>query len=115
MALSEPEIRFCEKRVAAFVERRRPPLHLRDKLDFAFRIKGHSVEIFTIRPHWEDPSRKTESAVAKATFNRRRNVWKIFWQRADMKWHGYQPHLEAESIEEFLYVVDKDDHNCFFG
>jgi hypothetical protein len=63
----------------------------------------------------KDASRKTESAIAKATYNRRRKTWKIFWQRADMRWHGYQPHLEADCIEEFLYVVDKDDHGCFFG
>ena len=115
MALSELEITLCEKPLAAFMRKRRPPVHIRDKLDLAYRIKGQSIEIFTIRPHWEDASRKTEEAVAKATYNRKANIWKIFWQRADMKWHGYQPHLEAESVEEFLYVVDKDDHGCFFG
>ena len=34
---------------------------------------------------------------------------------ADLKWHGYEPHLEAVSIEEFLGVVDRDDQSCFFG
>ncbi|WP_370691331.1 DUF3024 domain-containing protein [Bradyrhizobium sp.] len=56
-----------------------------------------------------------EHPIAKATYNKNKKNWKIFWQRADLKWHDYEPHLEAASIEEFLNVVEKDDHGCFFG
>jgi Protein of unknown function (DUF3024) len=115
MALSEFEIRLYEKRVAEFMEKRRPPPHLREKVDLAFRIDGQSIEIFEIRPHWRDADKKTEHAIAKATYNKGRRSWKVFWQRADLRWHGYQPHLEAASIEEFLEVVDRDEHGCFFG
>jgi hypothetical protein len=115
MALSEFEIRRCEKCVAEFMEKRRPPPHLRDKVDLAFRIDGHSVEIFEVRAHWSDAAKKVEHPVAKATYNKTRKNWKVFWQRADLKWHGYQPHLEAASIEEFLDVVHRDEHSCFFG
>jgi hypothetical protein len=115
MALSELEIRRCEKSVAEFMKKRRPPPHLREKVDLAFRINGQSIEIFEVRAHWRATGKKIEHAIAKATYNKRRRSWKIFWQRADMKWHGYQPHLEAASIEEFLNVVDRDEHCCFFG
>lgn len=115
MALSEFETRRCEKLVAEFVERRRPPAHLRAKVDLAFRIAGQSVEIFELRPAWQDENRITENAIAKATYNKRKKISKVFWQRADMKWHGYPPHPEAASIEEFLDVVQADTHNCFFG
>jgi hypothetical protein len=115
MTLSEFERRRCEKLVAEFVQQRRPPAHLRAKLDFGFRISGQSIEIFTIRPRWDDNRETIEQAIAKATYNRSKKYWKVFWQRADMKWHGYQPHLKAASVEEFLVVVGEDLHGCFFG
>ena len=37
---------------------------LRDQLDFAFRIDRQSIEIFTVRPHWKDPSRIVEESMA---------------------------------------------------
>ncbi|MGH8716972.1 MAG: DUF3024 domain-containing protein [Burkholderiales bacterium] len=29
--------------------------------------------------------------VAKATYVKAQDVWKVFWQRADLKWHRYDP------------------------
>ena len=52
VTLSEFEIKRCEKLVAEFIERRRPPARLRKDVDLAFRIKGPSVEIFEIRANW---------------------------------------------------------------
>ena len=115
MALSEFELKRTEKLLAEFIQKRRPPPHVRSELDLAFRIKGQSVEIFEIRPYWRDSSKKLEHSVAKATYNKSKGSWSIFWQRADLKWHRYEPHLEAATIEEFLGVVGKDDHGCFFG
>jgi hypothetical protein len=37
------------------------------------------------------------------------------WQRADLKWHSYQPSPEVASVEEFLDVVQHDEYGCFFG
>jgi hypothetical protein len=115
MAFSELEVKHCGKLVAEFVQKRRPPPHLRAQVDLAFRISGQSIEIFHVRPHWEDKSRMLEHSVAKTTYNRRKQHWKVFWKRADMKWHGYQPSPEVASLEEFLNVVEDDDHSCFFG
>ena len=115
MTFSEFEIKRCEMSVAKFIRKRRPPPHLRDEVDLAFRIVNQSVEIHEIRAHWEDASRKVESPIAKATYNKRRRNWKVFWRRADLKWHGYTPRLVVPSIEDFLDVVDKDEYGCFFG
>ena len=49
MALTEFEIKRCEKLVAEFIERRRPPPRLRKEDDLAFRINGQNVEIFAVR------------------------------------------------------------------
>ena len=88
---------------------------IRSKLDFAIRIDGQSVEIYFDPPHWNNREKTLEHPIAKATYNKSKKKWKVFWQRADLKWHGYQPHLEAASIEEFLEVVGEDAHCCFFG
>ena len=115
MTLSEFEIKRCEKLVAEFVKKRRPPPHIRSEVDLAFRIRGQSIEIFEVRSHWRDVGKTLEHPIAKATYNKTKRSWKIYWQPADLKWHGYEPCLEVTSIEEFLGVVEKDKHGCFFG
>jgi hypothetical protein len=104
-----------EKAAAAFIEKRRPPAYDRDKLDFGFRIENQSVELFEIRPTWNDPGQKIESPFAKASYVKSRKIWKIYWQRADLKWHAYPPHPEAKTLEEFFDIVNRDEHACFFG
>jgi len=110
---------FTYNRVEAltdeFIERHRPPVHIRQKLDISFRIDGQSVIIFEIRPQWDNPTEKMESMVAKTTFVRTQNIWKIYWQRADLKWHLYEPADQVDRFEDFLSVVDEDAFACFWG
>jgi hypothetical protein len=115
MALNDLERKRLEKTVGAFIEKRRPPPSVRPELDFGFRISGQSVELFEIRPQWDDPSQRTERPVAKATFVRTQQLWKIFWMRADLKWHGYRPNAEVAQVEDFLAVVARDEYGCFWG
>ena len=115
MALNDIERKRVEKAVAAFIELRRPPPAIRSQLDLGYRIAGQSVELFEIRPQWDRPEIQRESSFAKATYVRTRDVWRIFWKRADLEWHGYDPVPEVASIEMFLAVVEKDEYACFFG
>jgi len=115
MAFKELEKMTYELKVGKYVEARRPPEHIRDKVDLSFRIEDQSVVIFEIRPFWRNPEKIIESMVAKASFVRTENIWKIYWQRADMKWHSYGPEPEVDTIDEFLEVVEEDSHGCFFG
>ena len=101
--------------MAAYVQKRRPPVHIRPQLDIGFRIAGQTVEIFEIRPAWKRPTEILNEPVAKATFVGTRGVWKVFWQRADLKWHSYGPVPTVGSIEKFLELVDADTHGCFWG
>jgi hypothetical protein len=50
VVLSELEAKRYDRLVGAFVEKRRPPPHIRPKLDFGYRFRGQSVEIFELRP-----------------------------------------------------------------
>ena len=98
-----------------YIQRKRPPANIRDKVDLSFRIEGQSVEIFEIRPVWNRPEEKIEAPIAKATHIKSRNLWKIYWQRADLKWHRYEPDPEVDSIDDFLDIVERDKYACFFG
>ncbi len=115
MAFNDIERKRAEKLVGAFVEKRSPPAHIRPELDLGFRVHDQSVEIFEIRPVWRTPTEKTEHPVARATFVRTQGAWRVFWQRADLKWHAYAPSPVVDSLEDFLELVARDEHACFFG
>lgn len=115
MPFSELEAKCVQRAVVEFMDRCRPPPATRPKLDFGFRISGQSLELFELRPAWDNPSETIESAIAKATYVKKTGSWKVYWQRADMRWHLYDPAPEVESVEEFLALVEADPHACFFG
>jgi len=98
-----------------FIERRRPPENLRDQLDLSYRIEGQSIVVFEIRPRFNKPSVKLECSIAKTTFVKAKNHWKIFWKRADLKWHSYGPAPTVNSIEEFVKLIEEDKYSCFWG
>ncbi|MEN8213764.1 MAG: DUF3024 domain-containing protein [Pseudomonadota bacterium] len=115
MAISEFEIKRCEKLVGEYINNHRPPTHIRNQLDIGFRIKDQSIEIFEIRPLWNDPDKKVEEMQAKTTYVKKTKTWKVYWQRADLKWHRYEPVPEVDTLEDFLALVDKDEYCCFKG
>jgi len=115
MALNELEIKRVEKAVEKFMAKRRPPPHIRAELDLGFRIIGQSIELFEIRPVWNSPKEIRHHPFAKATFVRTTATWRVFWQRANLKWHSYEPAPHVGSVEKFLEIIDEDKHACFFG
>lgn len=115
MAISEFEIKRCEREVEKFLEVHRPPVHVRNELDLGYRIENQSVELFEIRPQWRNPKEKVEIPVAKATYVKKDQIWKIYWQRQDQKWHSYTPAPTVKYFEDFLAIVGEDANACFFG
>ena len=115
MAFTDTESKGIEKAVEAFLALRRPRPEIRDQVDLGWQTDAQSVVLFETRAVFDNPSRKIEHLIAKTTYNRRQNLWKIFWLRQDMKWHGYTPHLHVKSIDVFLKVVDEDTYSCFWG
>lgn len=115
MALTAQQTSDIESAMADFMTKRRPPEEIRDRLDLGWRIEGQSVVIYSIRPSWRDESQKIEEPAAKATFVRTTNRWKIYWQRADLKWHSYPLLPEAVFFDEFLAEVNEDSACCFWG
>jgi hypothetical protein len=115
MAFSEFEEKRYDKAIRTFLNRRRPPVNVRNEVDLGYRIKGQSVEIFEIRPFWSNSEEKIEEAVAKSTYIKKQKIWKVYWQRADLKWHRYDPDPEVNSLQAFLDIVERDEYACFFG
>ena len=115
MAFTELELKRCNLELEEFMLLRRPPPEIRPKLDLGYKIAKQSVEIFELRPDWQDKSISRETPIAKITFVRNQQVWRIFWMRSDLKWHGYVPHASVRSLAKALEIVGKDEHCCFFG
>ena len=115
MALSEAERLERERAMGVLLEKHRPPAHLRSKIDIAVRIDDRNVEVLEIQPRWDRPKEMIERPIAKATYVKSQNLWKVFWIRRDLKWHRYEPAPEVRSLEEFAKLVRDDKHACFFG
>jgi hypothetical protein len=115
MAFDELTRHRVIKAIAAFVKSHRPPPSIRKELDLSYRLTNQSVEIFEIRPRWQHPDETIECPVAKATFVKTQDVWKIYWMRQDLKWHSYPLLPEVNFIEEFLEEVALDPSACFWG
>lgn len=98
-----------------FLARKRPPENMRAQLDLDYKIENQSVIIYEVRPRWNNANEKIESPIAKTTWVKSRQKWKIFWMRADLKWHLYQPVPEVKTISEFIQTVNEDTHSCFWG
>ena len=113
--MNDIESKRVERTVAAFVAKRRPPVHIRDEVDLGFRFDGRYIEIFEVRRRWDNPTERIEEAVAKARYLKSRDEWLVYWQRADLKWHKYGPMPEVRTVEAFLQLVDMDEYGCFFG
>lgn len=115
MALTPLEVQRCKQALAAFLEPRRPPPHLREQVDLGFELTNQSVELFEVRPDWSDPTKTARTPIAKATFVRTRNIWRVYWMRRDLRWHSYEPRPVVDDLVDFLETVDADDYGCFFG
>jgi hypothetical protein len=115
MALSKFEKKRVEAETSLYVESKRPPEKIRDKVDLGFKIEDQSVIIFETRAIWNKPKEKTELPFAKATYLKSKDLWKIYWMRANGKWHQYEPNPEVDQLVDFLNIVETDEHCCFKG
>ena len=99
----------------AFLDKRRPPERIRSEIDLSYRIEQQSVILYTIRPHFQLKDKWIESAFAKATWVKSRQLWKVFWMSGNLKWLAYEPKLTTPSFDDFLHEVDEDPRSCFWG
>ena len=114
MAFNDLELARIQRTVGTLCERRAPPLHLRHEVAMEYRVDGNAVTVFERRPKWRGEG-FTEHGVARLRFVRRAGEWRLFWQRADLKWHSYTPLASSTELSELVAEIDADPHACFFG
>ena len=112
--MNDMERKRIEDAIAAFMEKRRPAVDVRHEIDHNYCFDGKSIEIFSGRVGFE-PDQWVEEAIAKARYVKERELWLVYWNRADQKWHKYDPVPEVRTVAAFLKVVDEDEYCCFFG
>lgn len=96
------------------MDRRRPPVHVRAKLDFEYQVKQQSIELLEVRPMRDKPQEILKRPFAKATFVRLQNLWKIYWMRGNLQWHPYDP-ATVRTVDEFFKHAGEDRLGCFLG
>ena len=104
----------CYEDITDFLEDLRPAPDTRAQLDYRYKVEGLSVLLFEVRPAWDNPKETLERAFAKITYTRTRDSWKLFWMRANGRWHPYDP-AEYPSLEDALATVRWNDMGCFLG
>ncbi|ANS41637.1 DUF3024 domain-containing protein [Serratia inhibens] len=113
MAFNDLEFHAVKKEVEAFVESRRPPVHIRPELDITYKINNQTIGILEVRPQWNGESGEMmEHPVAKITYVRSQKAWNVYWMRASLKWELYE---KAKTLGNALEIVRTDQHGCFFG
>ena len=114
MAFNELDVKRIDNYVGVFCQRHTWP-ELADQLRFVYEIHGQSVVIAEERPDWRDPTKRMRNPVAKLHFVRATGLWTLYWMRADLRWHRYQPAAPSRDLATLVGVVDRDEYCAFFG
>lgn len=108
------DLKQIEQIVDVFCSKRSPG-RLKDKLRLTYAVKGHEVVIVERRPRWDNQTEWTETPVAKLKFIRSANKWRLYWQRADLKWDEYPGLSSSEWISDPRTRDRRRPLACFFG
>lgn len=68
-------------------------------------IVGHKRNRFSDGSEYLDKT-------CKLTYVKSSDMWKLYWMRADLKWHLYE---EYQNLDDLLEEVKKDPNGCFWG
>ncbi|MBT0422968.1 DUF3024 domain-containing protein [Morganella morganii] len=111
MTFNDIELAQINQCMDLFMEKRRPPEHLRDEHDLMYEIVGQAVFINETR---NVMGRTVETEIAKIVFDRHQNGWRLFCMGRSGQWEG----LFADFIPTFsdaIKVVEDDAAEIFFG
>ena len=114
MTFNEFELQYVAHTVGKLCKRK-SPAHLRCQQRTVYVVEGHDVTVYEERLRWDNPQEWTNSGIAKFKYNRKQNVWKLYWMKSDLKWHVYELLPESTRIDKLVVEVDKDPHGAFFG
>lgn len=110
----ELTLKRIERTLAPLLQPRTRP-HVKAGGTVAYRVTGQSIEVYSGRPAWDDPDEIIELPIAKFRYVRTRDTWYLYWNRADERWHGYQPMPDADRLDPLVQEVLDDPYGCFWG
>lgn len=94
-------------------EKFKVPEHVTDKIKNVVEKLGNSYILYETRPAWDGNAKPwTKLSVAKMTFVKISDTWKLYWMRASGKWELYK---EYKSLKHVLNAIEKDKSGCFWG
>lgn len=108
-------IHFSEIQIKSYIEKIRPPQEIRDEVDVWYSFKNNIIEIFEIRPDWNDENIKINLPIARTRYNSNSKKWRIYWINSQDKWLPYKPNPEVSKFSDFIEILKKDKNNCFWG
>lgn len=107
---SGAEVDFTQRRIfLALKHKDHPKLPLE-----VVRVSNGYVVGFRRQP-WSQqlgPQEPYLEECVKIQYVKSRDAWKLYWKRADLKWHGYG---EYSDFEDAIKEINTDPHGCFFG
>lgn len=106
---------MIEITVQKYVEKHRPPEHIRPELDRGYSIDGQKIYINEIRPDWRNPEIIRHRPYAKIWYIKSSKIFRLYWMRASGNWELYEPFPESTHLQELLDVVHVDKLGCFKG
>ncbi|MFT4664900.1 MAG: hypothetical protein ACI8YQ_004324 [Polaribacter sp.] len=106
---------LTERTIKTWMELIRPPLDRRDQIDIGYTFENNELEVFEIRPVWDDKSKKTTLPIAKSTYIKSKKMWKLYWMNGNQKWEFYKPNGELNTMDKILHEIKADEQNCFWG
>ena len=114
MAFTELEIKLIDIEVGGLCRDMNSP-EFKDELSIEYRVEKQDVFIFEKRPAYQRPKEYTETPAAKLKYLRTKKEWRIFWMRADLKWHRYNPVKNSVKLSDLVTEIKSDPYGCFWG
>lgn len=111
MEFNDTELIQINQCMDVFMEKLRPPEHLRDEHDLMYEIVGQAVFVNEIR---NVMGRTVETEIAKVVFDRTQNGWKLFFMGKSGQWEGLFTDL-IPTFSDAIKVVEDDEAGIFFG
>lgn len=113
MAFTESERKEFEHLVSELIESRKKQAN-KSGFDLGYQFNNQSIELFEIHPSTHNEKGCFNLSVAKLTYIRTKDMWKIFWMRGSLKWQGFRRCPETNKLNEALLVVDEDADQIFW-
>ncbi|PKM97427.1 MAG: transposase [Elusimicrobia bacterium HGW-Elusimicrobia-1] len=103
-----------ENSLRNFCDTMAPP-EVRHQLRIVFAIKGNAVTLLEERPYFRDPSRWTQTNVARFRFVAGRQEWTLYYRDRNNRWHIYTLVKPTKSFAALLDEVRRDPTGIFWG